>query len=35
MDKQKLLDRIATESVINFKDIPENLFNDIEVLKQT
>lgn len=32
MDKQKLLDRIATESVINFKDIPENLFNDIEVL---
>ena len=32
MDKQTLLERIATESVINFKEIPENLFNDIEVL---
>ena len=32
MDKQKLLDIISTESVINFKDIPEKLFNDIEVL---
>ena len=32
MDKQKLLDIISTESIINFKDIPEKLFNDPEVL---
>ena len=32
MDIQKLLDRISTDSVINFKDIPEKLFNDPEVL---
>jgi hypothetical protein len=32
MDKQKLLDKIANESIINFNDIPENLLTEPEVL---
>jgi len=32
MDKQKLLDKIANESIINFNDIPQKLLTEPEVL---